>query len=335
MPQLPAEIIIDIIHCLIPSSTPVAFGPSDPITRTLYNLTKTSRLTSFVAQQLLLKHCLYINTSERFWKVISPEHQALPNPAARTASQPPPSTGLFLSPIPYRNTLEDHLEITKSIDTLLYSLRWILTRLIIDLPLRSLYPEDDKYQVRPRLRAAFSSLTALEEFCSVQDELYISTMPWPFSDMAPFVEPEVWSTWPRLRRLALYNVDVAGIKFLPNLEKCKNLTHLVLARADGLYEQLPEKSMHWYRNLPKLKRVALVDTKTAKDWEMRPDAGEGTFAKTMALASGHDVKSGHSGPLCTWYSVEVPPTAQDDIRACQDYLCRAAMNGSLWESGRS
>lgn len=98
------------------------------------------------------------------------------------------------------------------------------------MPLRSYYSEDDALGIRPILRSAFADLPALEEFCSVRDELYLDTL------VAPSEEWLVWSLWPKLRTLALYNVDVLNHRFWEGLRQLENIETVVLTRSDGLEE---------------------------------------------------------------------------------------------------
>jgi hypothetical protein len=81
-----------------------------------------------------------------------------------------------------------------------------LTRLVIDIPLRRLRPEDDTKHVRALLRAAFQELVALEEFVSTQDELSLDVTERDGINS----DEAVWPTWPNLKRLALYNVDTSS-----------------------------------------------------------------------------------------------------------------------------
>lgn len=375
-PQLPAELILQIINSLIDSSPPIAYLPSDLTTRTLVSLTRVSRVTSGTARYLLLKHCLCINTEERFWKFISPEGPSLSDPTNAAVA-----TSLFLSPIPH--SLGKSIEVCKSLDTLLSGLSGTLTRLVIDIPLRSLYPDADKSQVRPKLRAAFSRLTALEEFCSVQDELYLDTgeadsssesesesdtdtdsdteaeaevdpEPEPAADTdtnpdpesesesdsdtesESEPEPEVWSLWPRLKRLALYNVDLSNPRFLTSLQKCTNLTHLVLCRVDGLYDIIPEESMSWYKSLPNLKRVTMVNIDMVPTARDHVEWFGGQILESLAPASSRYAEKGYDGPLLAYINVPrawVNSPGLTDIRGCQMWVCNHAMDGTLWEAG--
>lgn len=86
--------------------------------------------------------------------------------------------------------------------------------------------------LRAILRAAFSRLPALEDFCSVQDELYLKALPQEPEAGELIEDPAVWLTWPRLRRLALYNPCVEGY-FVESLLQCSpHLAQVVLTRPD-------------------------------------------------------------------------------------------------------
>lgn len=119
------------------------------------------------------------------------------------------------------------------------------------MPLRSYYPDEQGAQnLRSLLRQAFISLHAIEEFVSVRDELYLSTiLPRDFS-----LEPPVWTFWKRLRKLALYNLaldeELDGfINAMPELQV------IVLTRPD-MGEDLNERSREWNVGL----RVVVVNT---------------------------------------------------------------------------
>lgn len=97
--------------------------------------------------------------------------------------------------------------------------------LVINMPLRSLYREQDHQGVRPILRQGFEALINLEEFCSIQDELYL--------DMIPGDEP-VWAKyWLKLRCLQLYNPIVGDDdEIWMQMAKLPCLEMVVFARAD-------------------------------------------------------------------------------------------------------
>jgi hypothetical protein len=103
-----------------------------------------------------------------------------------------------------------------------------LQRLIINIPLRSLYPENDEFGVKTILRRGFKSLVNLEEFVSIKDELFVTTD--PHRDIP---EDDVWATcWPKIRRLYLYNPMIDEI-FWDNVKRCPQLSRIMLGRPDG------------------------------------------------------------------------------------------------------
>lgn len=142
-------------------------------------------------------------------------------------------TSLYLRPFPSIGGINS-LSLPRVRDTkrLLKLVGPYLRRLLIDIPLQSLYPEDDFFGVRPILHSAFMDLPALEEFCSVRDELFLAS-----ESIYPFREPPVWSFWPRLKILALYNRDVFGDTseddLWKGLRKLSYMETLVLTRCDG------------------------------------------------------------------------------------------------------
>lgn len=124
-----------------------------------------------------------------------------------------------------------HLPTVRAIRQIFQYLSPTLSRLVISLPLRSLYPEDDHTRVRPILRSAFELLENIEEFVSVQDELYLSTI-----EERPSRESLVWATfWPKLRRLSLYNPALEPDERIWGLiASLAGLETVVFVRADGL-----------------------------------------------------------------------------------------------------
>ncbi|ROW17956.1 hypothetical protein VPNG_00275 [Cytospora leucostoma] len=107
-----------------------------------------------------------------------------------------------------------------------------LRRLVVDMPLRSLQPADDHLGVRATLREAFGMLTGLEELASVRDQLYLDVLEPEWR--AGRAEPAVWaSSWPGLRRLALYGVP-ADERFWRAVGRMRVLETVVLARPDFL-----------------------------------------------------------------------------------------------------
>lgn len=230
---LPADIILLVIDFVVPASiqSPIALSVRSTTTKTLLSLTLTSRTIYPTARRLLYTHCLYINTPRRLLDLLKTlsDPSDLSKPSQNNGHLLPYITSLYLRPFASYTTIED-LSIATAVHSLLSILSPHLRRLLIDMPLRSYYPEDDTLGIRPILRSAFADLPALEEFCSVRDELYLDTL------VAPSEESLVWSLWPKLRILVLYNVDVSSHRFWKGLGQLENIETVMLTRSDGLEE---------------------------------------------------------------------------------------------------
>jgi hypothetical protein len=239
--RVPIEIILDIIAFVVPASysSNLALAPRNPSTRTLLSLTLTSRAIYPVARRLLYAHCVYIHTGRRLSLFLG----ALADiPGGLRPLQPPEHllsslTSLYLRPVSIGRDDFLSIDTAKRTEQLMKLVGPGLRRLLLDMPLRgNIYPEDDTDSVRQILRSAFVNLPALEEFCSVRDELYLETRPRHTSK-----EFSVWSQWPKLKTLALYNQDVNDV-FLSELQKSQQIETVILTRSDGL-EQIDLKQV--------------------------------------------------------------------------------------------
>ncbi|KNG83620.1 hypothetical protein ANOM_008359 [Aspergillus nomiae NRRL 13137] len=321
MPQIPAEVILQIIECLVPSAHPVVFPPAHPVTQTLISLTLVSSLTHRTAKRLLLKHCIYLDSDKRLDHV-------LPQLRTDDAIQQADPMGLFLAPFP-DNSLEEP-QVVKQVDQLSSHVCGNLRRLVIDIPLRYLYPEEDVQGLRKIIRASFVRLTKLEEFCSVQDEMYCDTT-------EHGAEPPVWSLWPRLKHLALYNQSVEGLGFLQALQRCPNLTHLVLTRPDGLTEAI-DQGMEGHKWWSFLKRVVIINTARGHEIELKtrePDWSTSFLGHMVRLQhspqSVSNILPHDTNPFLEYITVNLPPGREvDDIDLCQEFVQQHAVQGTLW-----
>ncbi|KAH7150153.1 hypothetical protein B0J13DRAFT_549640 [Dactylonectria estremocensis] len=226
---------------------------------------------------------------------------------------------------------------------ILLTLAPVLKCLIIDMPLRSLYPEYDKEGIRPILRHGFEALVHLEEFVSIRDELFLAIV-------EDETEHHVWATcWPKLRRLALYNLDMdpeegawLEIVGLPCLELG------VFTRADGSRfgevseddAEQDDAEQEWVASLSHVRAQA-----------RRTLQHDGSSLRSLSLvfvdcvehpelftwfASGLDWKSGDITLHVHFISPSVygPGTSPEDVdprEICQDWVKRQALDGTLWE----
>ncbi|KAH7413466.1 hypothetical protein BKA64DRAFT_703570 [Cadophora sp. MPI-SDFR-AT-0126] len=226
IPQLPTEILLNIIDSIASFTDlpEIALPRNHPITKTLVALTYTSRALLPHARRLLYTHCLYIHTENRLRKLLRSLQESQQHAHGDLLEY---ASSLYLRPYPVDGTIAD-LRISNDVLLLMSALAPRLRRLLVDIPFRSVYPDEDRLGVRPVLRTAFSNLPALEEFCSVRDELYL--------ELGASDDPGVWSGWGKLKMLVLYNVDVATEKFWKGLYLSKNIETVVLTRCDGLNE---------------------------------------------------------------------------------------------------
>jgi hypothetical protein len=313
-PFLPLELIhyiIDFIP-LAGDNAKIAYEPSHSITKTLLSLTRTSRTIYPAARRLLYTHCLYIDSPWRLQRLLSSLSAYIGDPAG---SHPPPNlesepstiqheTSLYLSPFP-DDTIND-LHTAQAVNDLLTILAPTLHRLVIDIPLRSLYPEDDSRGIRRILRDGFVQLTSLEMFCSARDELFLScSAEWP-TDQS---EENVWSLWPNLKTLALYNCDLVSAKFWRDIGKIKKLETLILTRADSVQDV--DFKAEWNRG-----------ESTHRSWTMwfvDVDGGHG-IPETV-----EEPKEGDKARV----KIERVPTSyygdEDVIELCQDWVKRLVL----------
>jgi hypothetical protein len=350
--QIRQHCLFHVIECLIPSDPPVAFPASHVVTRTLLKLCLVSKSIHYAATRCLFAYCVYIDSPDRLQLLQqtlidyhlerafgisisqrSPVDKDCPESNLDALLRSTPTSfikSLFLAPFP--NDTIDSPEIASLILGLCTTLGPHLTRLVIDIPLRSLHPEDDTNHVRPFLYAAFMELVALEEFVSTRDELFLdmTERDWDNPSVA------VWSTWPNLKRLALYNVDVSADRFIKDIQQCRNLTHLVLTRSDGMNETVDslysvagshltlQRSRH-------LQRVSLVNT--AGDHRLIPAFSrrwwEHCFVGKLWNAVPTDIVQ-----RVQFVKVNVPdhPAGRIDgnIELCQEWVRDAAIQGTLW-----
>lgn len=319
MPTFPAEVILQVVESLIPPISRKIHSPGDAVTKTLINLTLACKLTYRTARQLLFRHCLYIDSIVRLDSLLDKSCYFVDND-----TDGPESYSLFLAPFP-EATLDERT--VRQIVRLFARICSSVRNLVINIPLRSLYPEDDAEGIRKSLREAFRGLKMLEEVCSVQDELFLRAI--------DEIEPEVWPMWHRLRHLALYNPNIDS-QFVEELQRCPNLTHLVLMRPDSyMYEAIPESLAE---SLPLgLKRVVVANTREGH----LIDAGARSSQEASVWKSsfwGRMMLSQYSEETVEekelLFHADVPwnpKQEMDDIYVCQEWLLAHAVDGTLWE----
>lgn len=337
MEALPNELLSCIIHCLRPSGSPLAIPTTHEVTKTLLSLTRVSLTIRSLAVPCLYTYCLYIDSPRRLQlllRTLSREIDTLQGKGYAAEGCPSRNAigssllvhrsgvlrSLYLAPF-IENTIDELLVVTM-IGSLFELLSPFLTRLVIDMPLRSLYPEDDTQEIRPILRDAFRKLTFLEEFTSARDELFLATCKVEGDEFVR--EPPVWSSWPQLKHLVLYNVDIDCEDFIDGVLTLQNLEVIVLTRADG---QEQDATLSKLQRMKALKRILMVN---ARDSYL--DYYVSTFEPcwwTQGTKSDDKVAE--------IFQIEVPipdgdhsSYESDEIEACQVWTRDKAISGELW-----
>ena len=337
MLKLPLEVILHVVDQLAtcPGPTPVALPSTHLVTRTLLALNLPCRAVRPLASRLLYTHCLYIDSHRRLGRLL----QALKDvtdswklPVPICPQFPHGIQSLFLAPFD-KGTIDDYVT-AKWVEDLLYILSPHLKRLVIDIPLRSLYPDEDHLSVRPILRNAFLRLTNLEEFTSARDELYLNVHENGRWANAATREDEVWTLWPKLKRLALYNPDMSSLAMemevgnhgrgLPQLQT------LVVTRADGLSFPLPP----FFRRDDDTQTLKIMVANMAA-YHQPIEMGLGDTWSDGAGTVLPVPRTEHYAGKITVVKVTVPadassPDYEDPIETCQEWMRDRAIEGSLW-----
>ena len=360
--QLPAEILDLIVASMPESNTSVALPTSHLVTRTLWSCLFVSKTMHASSLQELYRRCLYIDSAWRLRAVLRAYSSRQPifgRSADPGLFKSTASTALYLAPFT-KDTIDER-PVVDGICKLFKLLSQSLERLIIDMPLRSYYPDEPGSQsLRSVLRSAFLYLGNLRELVSIRDELYVSTR---LPDNNSIVEPPVWSTWAHLRRLALYNLCIDD-DLTESLKSMTNLRELVLTRPDT-DEDVDRQSRHWdtriqvavvnsYRDLGVRHRLSL-ESIAIPSIKLPPDATKTSIQLYSHLAPGgepseppvlniicidgqnplRDRRSqlpqprNRFGGGNNWAAYDLRDT-YNDIRECQQWVKRSALDGSLW-----
>ncbi|KAL5342814.1 hypothetical protein BJX70DRAFT_385993 [Aspergillus crustosus] len=327
MAKLPLELVLHVVEYVIPSNPPLVFVANHVVTHTLLSLMLVCKLVSQAARKLLIKHCLQIDSAHRLMLflqqgIVAADADNLPHWFS--------PNGLFLSPVPKEEFNASNT--VSQVNDLSNIISGRLTRLIINMSLDDLYDEHTLDKSCRILRQAFTRMTQLEEFCCVKDEFCLDIQKGK-------IVPAFWSCWPRLRRLALYDIAMGSSQFIEGLRKCQNLTHLVLVRPDGLSEHVsPEPFDQDF--LPRLQRLTIVDTEcgfmvgTEFCQSMHEDktfVGRLRALRSPQAPNEEAEREGYRSVDC-YYFLRIPHGKnEDDEEIFQDWLLDHAMTGKVWE----
>ena len=267
MAVLPYELLSHVVQYLRPIGSPVAIPASHASTKALLSLTLVSSTLHCLALPYLYNHCLYIDspvrlklllrTLSKYGQTVRRKRMSDGRVSRRLVGpytfdlKPIVLRSLYLAP--FTGVTIDELPVANMIASLFELLSPSLTRLVIDMPLRSVCLNKDVHNIPALLRQAFRRLTALEEFTSARDALHLDEGTVPLH--SSIQKPLIWSLWPRLTRLALYELNIHSPALEKSISKIQSLEVIVLTRDDGDQRILASGLA---RVLP-LKRVLLVN----------------------------------------------------------------------------
>lgn len=332
MDSFPTELLACIIQCLRPIGFPVAIPAEHEVTRALLALTRVSSTFRSLAIPYLYTYCLYIDSPRRLQSLlrsfpgqkeilrnqehISRQIDRRTTPGCLLNHPPRALQSLYLAP--FTEDTIDELPVVIMLSSLFELFSHFLVRLVIDMPLRSFFPVEDRQQIRPTLREAFLKLTTLEEFTSARDELFLDIC---FNEGDEFVvQPLVWSFWPQLKHLALYNVDMENQTFIDSLKKLGKLDVLVLTRADGDEDTYITSLLA----IKGLRRLSIVNIATFHP-QQPPISGPGR--KPTVSDEGES-------QVAELIRINVPilqDDAEQEVEICQAWTRDHAIDGTLWD----
>ena len=304
-PFLPPELILSIIEWLIPiDPVPIALPPSHPVTKTLLSLTRTSSIAYPAARRFLYTNCLWIDNAERLQLLYNSLTISTSTCNHARLSEPihVHITSLYLS----YPTIEDPSPAT-TLASLFTLLAPSLRRLVVDIPFRN-FDLGDSFNTKSILRGAFSQLTAVEEFCSVRDELYLDL----FHPENLTTERWRWSVWPKLKVLALYNKDVSADGFWKDVGKLAGLQTVAFTRADGLEEV--NMKVEWKKGCGDEKRKLEILLINVYSQHRDPVGREGWSDTDDAKVREINVPTSYYGD-------------EDPIEICQEWVKRRVLRG--------
>ncbi|CAJ0541347.1 Ff.00g080050.m01.CDS01 [Fusarium sp. VM40] len=240
--------------------------------------------------------------------------------------------------IPMYSDLQN-LSIVEDVRMVLFTLAPVLKILVVDMPLRNLYREDDHCEIRKILREGFEALVDIEELVSVRDELYLDST-------GGFEDPQVWIQWPKLKRMALYNVS-ADEELWQNMLLCPQLETAIFTRADDVEydEHLINVKREWSRAWV----AGTSGVPTTNKGQGRYSGPEITIAFCNTAPElpkfGSYIHSWHTMdpenkicvltvPTDTIYFGQSPkdyPWHNDPIGVSQEWIRNRALTGTLWE----
>ncbi|KAH8649772.1 hypothetical protein BGZ61DRAFT_469478 [Ilyonectria robusta] len=317
--HLPLELILQIVEASLPTGGPQFIANvSTPGAQLLVAWSQVCRATYEPATRLLRQHCIYIDSFARlqaFLRCLSASKASGPASTLPPAIPPGSISSIYLG-----LGTDPLLGFVGSliIRDLLVELGDSVRRLILDVPLRSLDQESGlDTAFNQRLSEGLSALSNVEEFVSVGGL--------PTLDFWRH-ESNFWERWPKLRRLAGFQVNIAEESLWYHVTRSRALEQVVISR-------------------PHLLRVDRWNFKRAigKYWRLE-SGGDPTLARRMRIVlADHEFtpsiiddsegdKNDPMGLVCI-SKFDVPISGNSIVRtdhACREWMIQAAKEGTLW-----
>jgi len=334
---IPPEIILEIISHVPPKNPRAILSPTDPTSRTLLSLSLVSKLTRQHVKPYIGAHCIYLDSEARLDRFLNIPMAPRPDFHHITALYLAPFTPR-LGPVQNFPTGEwsesmvdtiDHPPTAKSVRDLLFQLGPHLKRIIVDIPLRSLYPGDDFSNVRRNLRDGFEFLASLEELVSVRDELYLDV-----NEPTELFhrDSNLIEKWKNLKKVALYNVypDRGFDSFWSTMAGLLQLDTLVLTRDDGTAELTRDAKQCLNRRREKKVKVLRVNAFKGNS--------QYNFHQLQHPPPPLPLDPDPEGLISVmWLPLEYvepgdgDPHYEDEIGFCQNWVRKEALKGELWD----
>ncbi|KAJ4015384.1 hypothetical protein NW752_006845 [Fusarium irregulare] len=340
--KLPLEVILLVVENLIPRGIHRSiFSPSNVVTKSLLSCTLVSKAVNPTATRLLWQNCLYIDSKDRLYHVRdSISRQGSVTGRSCQVYRP---TRLFLRLYPDPTSVSDDeifdddyyppspledIDMCEAVKSLLVTLAPSLTTIVVDMPLRSLYPSDDEHGVRKILRDGFEALVHIEELVSINDELFLATT-------ADRSEPQVWIKWKNLQRISLYNVYMEP-ELWKDMLSCPRLRKAVFPRADAdnsrRHDIKGELSTAWAeatgQNPQKYRGPEI--TIALCDWYRQPYDFE-SYTESWRDLDPDNLMSIRTVIIDPQYDPAFQNVDDEQIYTCKNWIRERALRGSLWD----
>ncbi|KAM5342136.1 hypothetical protein ACJ41O_015167 [Fusarium nematophilum] len=316
--RLPLELILQIVEASLPTvGSSSITDVSTPEAQLLVAWLQVCRATYEPATRLLRQRCAYIDSFSRLQKFI--HCLAASNQPDSTSTLPPALPPGSISSIYLgfgMDPLQASVAAALAIRNLFTQLGSSVRRLILDLPFRRLAQETGTV-FNHHVSSGLSALSNVEEFVTTGG---LSTI--------DFWRPEsdLWERWPKLRRLAGFQVNIAEELLWFNVARARALEQIFISRAQLLridkwnFKHAIGKYWHFESGgnptLARCMRIVLADHEFSPSFI---DDSEGTTNDPMGLISVSKFAVPMSG---------VGFVRTDD--ACREWMIHGAMDGTLW-----